>query len=192
MERRVEREVERGKSSLYGGGSGSVSAGGRGLNGSLGGSAAASSSKGRYARREINDFNPTKSPQNNTIPPNELASTSPSPSSSSSQQPQSQIQILEAENASLLTHCTTSLTALSTAERSLQEISSLQSQLVSNLDVQSAQIEQLVTDGLSTAENVGGGNKELKRASERRSVARGVFWGTVGLCVGLVGWDLIF
>ena len=187
MERRVEREVERGKSSLYGG----SGAGSRGLNGGIGGGGAtASSSKGRYARREVNDFNPTNPPSNNTLPPDELTS----PSSSSQQPPsqQSQAQTLAAENASLLTHYTTSLTALSTAEKSLQEISSLQSQLVSNLDVQSAQIEQLVTDGLSTAENVGGGNKELKKASERRSVARGVFWGTVGLCVGLVGWDLIF
>ena len=72
------------------------------------------------------------------------------------------------------------------------EISELQSTLVQNLDVQSANISQLVSDSMSTTENVGGGNKELKRATDRKSTARMVFWASCGLCGFLVTWDLIF
>lgn len=77
-------------------------------------------------------------------------------------------------------------------EKSLLEISSLQQTLVSHLATQEEYIEQLVTDAATTQENVGRGNRELKRATERRSTAQAVFWGTVGLCTWLIIWDLIF
>jgi len=41
-------------------------------------------------------------------------------------------------------------------------------------------------------DDIGSGNKELKKASERKSTAKAVFYGTTGLCVFLVAWDLIF
>ena len=72
------------------------------------------------------------------------------------------------------------------------EISELQTQLVQNLDIQSSNISQLVADSFSTSENVGSGNKQLKRASERSSKARMVFWASIGLTGFLVTWDLIF
>ncbi|KAE8353674.1 hypothetical protein BDV28DRAFT_132666 [Aspergillus coremiiformis] len=78
------------------------------------------------------------------------------------------------------------------AEKSLLEISSLQQTLVSHLSSQEEYIGQLVTDAASTQTNIGRGNTELKRASERRSTAQAVFWGTVGLCTSLIVWDLIF
>ena len=78
------------------------------------------------------------------------------------------------------------------AEKSLLEISSLQQTLVTHLATQEDYIGQLVTDASSTHTNVGRGNKELKRASERRSTAQMVFWGTVGFCTWLVIWDAIF
>lgn len=87
---------------------------------------------------------------------------------------------------------TLSLRRDSQAESSLLEISSLQSTLASNLEIQASQISVLVEDAGSTEENVSGGNKQLKRATERWRPARLVFWATVGLCSGLVGWDLIF
>ena len=71
------------------------------------------------------------------------------------------------------------------------EISELQSLLVNNLATKSAHIEQLVTDSFSTTENVGGGNKELKKAAERPSAARYTFFAASGLCAFLVIWDLI-
>jgi len=79
-----------------------------------------------------------------------------------------------------------------TAEKSLIEISELQTQLVNNLAIQSAHIEQLATDSINTAENIGGGNKQLKRASERKSTARLVFFASCGLSAFLIVWDLIF
>jgi syntaxin 18 len=77
------------------------------------------------------------------------------------------------------------------AEKSLVEISELQTQLVNNLATQSAHIDQLVADSSYTAENVGGGNKELKKATERKSTAKYVFYASCGLSLFLVAWDLI-
>lgn len=80
----------------------------------------------------------------------------------------------------------------SNVESSLLEISDLQATLASNLAFQSANIDQLVQDSQYTTDNVGRGNMELKRASERKSTARMVFYATVTLCTTLVIWDLIF
>jgi syntaxin 18 len=73
----------------------------------------------------------------------------------------------------------------------LIEISELQTQLVSNLETQSAHIEQLVADSFLTTENVGGGNKELKKATQRKSTAKYVFYASCGLSAFLVLWDLV-
>jgi syntaxin 18 len=73
----------------------------------------------------------------------------------------------------------------------LVEISELQTQLVTNLATQSAHIDQLVVDSFLTAENVGGGNKELKKATERKSTAKYVFYASCGLSLFLVIWDLV-
>jgi hypothetical protein len=62
---------------------------------------------------------------------------------------------------------------------------------VNNLAVQSEHIDQLVADSFLTTENVGGGNKELKKAAERKSTARFVFYVSCGLSFGLVVWDLL-
>ena len=70
------------------------------------------------------------------------------------------------------------------------EISELQTTLANNLTMQAAHIEQLVEDSYLTTENVGTGNKELKRATERRSTARMIFYGTSAFCLTLVLWDL--
>lgn len=78
------------------------------------------------------------------------------------------------------------------AEKSLLEIASLQQTLVGHLATQEDYIGQLITDASNTTTNIGEGNKELKRATEQRSTAQAVFWGTVGLCTWLVVWDLIF
>ncbi len=80
--------------------------------------------------------------------------------------------------------------ASSATEKSLTEISELQSTLANNLSIQSAHIDQLVDDSFNTTENVGGGNRELRRATERRSTAQMVFWSTCAFCTTLVLWDL--
>ena len=78
-----------------------------------------------------------------------------------------------------------------TAEKSLIEISELQTLLVGNLATQSAHIEQLVTESEGTTENVGSGNKQLKEATKRPSAARYTFFASAGLCAFLIVWDLI-
>ncbi|KAL1885898.1 hypothetical protein Plec18167_001395 [Paecilomyces lecythidis] len=103
-----------------------------------------------------------------------------------------QLQLFEQENNTMLKHYEDTLSKVQNAEKSLLEISSLQQTLVTHLSTQEDYINQLVTDAQTTHANVGQGNKELKRATERRSTAQMVFWGTVGLCTYLVVWDLIF
>ena len=113
-------------------------------------------------------------------------------SPSSQQLSQDQLQLFASENADLLKHYEDQLDQVRVAERSILEISELHSTLHANLQQQSEHIEQLVQDSYMTTENLGRGNRELKRASERRSTARMTFWGTVGFCGFLVAWDLIF
>ncbi|KAJ5963683.1 uncharacterized protein N7479_003559 [Penicillium vulpinum] len=103
-----------------------------------------------------------------------------------------QLQLFAEENDTMLRHYEDTLGKVQNAEKSLLEISSLQETLVSHLATQEEHISQLVSDVDTTQTNVGQGNRELKRATERRSTAQAVFWGTVGLCTWLVVWDLVF
>ncbi|KAL8748279.1 MAG: hypothetical protein Q9184_007436 [Pyrenodesmia sp. 2 TL-2023] len=103
-----------------------------------------------------------------------------------------QVQLLKEENEGMLRHYQDTLDQVRTAEKSMIEISELQNTLVANLETQSSNIEQLVADSLNTTENIGSGNKELKRATERKSTARMVFFATCGLCAFLITWDLVF
>ena len=103
-----------------------------------------------------------------------------------------QLQLFEEENADLLKHYEDQLDQVRTAEKSILEISELHSTLHANIQQQSENIDQLVQDSYLTTENLGKGNKELKKASERRSTAQAVFWGTVGFCGFLIAWDLTF
>ncbi|GLA42161.1 hypothetical protein AnigIFM63309_010489 [Aspergillus niger] len=103
-----------------------------------------------------------------------------------------QLQLFEEENDSMVKYFEDVVGKVQNAEKSLLEISSLQQTLVSHLSTQEEYISQLVTDASNTEANIGQGNKELKRATERRSTAQAVFWGTVGLCTWLVVWDLVF
>ena len=103
-----------------------------------------------------------------------------------------QMQLFETENNVLFEHLNDQLAKVTQAEKSVMEIGSLQQTLVGHLGVQGEMIGQLVDDASNTDENVKRGNKELKRASERSSTAKAVFWGTAGLCSFLVVWDLIF
>ncbi|KAJ5907457.1 hypothetical protein N7495_000139 [Penicillium taxi] len=101
-----------------------------------------------------------------------------------------QLQLFAEENDSMLRHYEDTLGKVQNAEKSLLEISSLQETLVTHLATQEEYISQLVSDVDTTQINVGQGNRELKRATERRSTAQAVFWGTVGL-LGLGSVDYV-
>jgi hypothetical protein len=103
-----------------------------------------------------------------------------------------QMQLFEEENRGLFEHLNDQLAKVTQAEKSMMEIGSLQQTLVGHLSVQGEMIGQLVDDAGNIDENVRRGNRELKRASERSSTAKAVFWGSAGLCSFLIVWDLIF
>ena len=79
--------------------------------------------------------------------------------------------------------------SLRSAEKSLVEISSLQTQLATNLATQNAHIDNLVADSMSIVENVQRGNKELEKAGEKISIARSAFWGAVAFSGVVFIWD---
>ncbi|OAP60053.1 hypothetical protein AYL99_05055 [Fonsecaea erecta] len=103
-----------------------------------------------------------------------------------------QLQLFEEENRGIFEHFNDQLAKVTQVEKSLMEIGSLQQTLVGHLSVQGEMIDTLVQDAANTDENVRRGNRELKRASERGSTARLVFYATVGFCSFFVVWDLIF
>lgn len=103
-----------------------------------------------------------------------------------------QLQLFEEENRGIFEHLNDQLAKVTQVEKSLMDISSLQQTLVGHLSVQGEMIDTLVQDAMNTDENVRKGNKELKKASERGSTARLVFYATAGFCSFLVVWDLIF
>ena len=121
-----------------------------------------------------------------------MVDSSYDPSSIESQLSPEQLQLFESENSTLLNHYNDTMKQVTQAEKSVLEIASLQQTLISHLATQGEMIEQLVTDAQNTDENVRRGNKELKKASERGSTAKMVFWATVGICGFLIGWDLAF
>ncbi|KAI2640856.1 hypothetical protein GGS26DRAFT_540073 [Hypomontagnella submonticulosa] len=102
-----------------------------------------------------------------------------------------QIQMFEKDNQDMLKHYESTLDQVKTAEKSLLEISELQTQLIDTLTTQSAGIEQLVTDSEKTTENIGGGNRQLKQATQKASPAKYTFFATCGLCAFLILWDLV-
>ncbi|TDZ54896.1 Syntaxin UFE1 [Colletotrichum trifolii] len=102
-----------------------------------------------------------------------------------------QIQMFEKGNQDMLQHYNSTLDKVRTAEKSLLEISELQTLLVGNLATQSAHIEQLVADSENITTDVSGGNKQLKKATQRPSTARYTFFASAGLCAFLILWDLI-
>jgi len=170
MEVRIGREVERSKSALYKSRGGASIPYAQDQDDQYGGSAAAS------ARRQ-SSVSQQKSVEAN---PDTAELT------------QEQLQLFESENADLLQYYEGQMEQISQAERSILEISELHSTLHANLAQQSEHIEQLVQESYDTTDNLGKGNLELKRASERRSTAQAVFWSTVGFCSFLVVWDLVF
>lgn len=103
-----------------------------------------------------------------------------------------QRQIFERDNQDMLKHYSSATEKVRTVEKSLVEIAELQTMLVGNLTVQSANIEQLVADSEHTEENVGGGNQQLRKATGRKfSQARVTFYAASALCTFLIVWDLI-
>lgn len=168
---RIQREVERGKSVLH------KSAGGRGP-------------VPAFDEQDMSSGNTNGSAGGIGVPLQEFEADERNVAAKSGMD-SDQVQLLEKENQDLIKHYENKLDQMRGVEKSMLEISELQTTLSMNLATQSAQIDQLVQDSLSTTENVGTGNKELRKASERKSTARAVFWATCIGCGVAVIWDLL-
>lgn len=147
---------------------------------------------------------PAPSQKSHTLTPAQMESRELYPEEQLTEQ---QVQMFEQENQDMLRHYQDTLdqvkcvplpkagfqklTHQRTAEKSLFEIAELQTQLVTNLAVQSEHIDMLVAESYVTTENVGGGNQQLKKASERKSTAKYVFYASCSLSLFLIAWDLI-
>ncbi|TGZ77732.1 hypothetical protein EX30DRAFT_176765 [Ascodesmis nigricans] len=100
------------------------------------------------------------------------------------------VKMLEQENEGMLKYYEDTLEQVKAAETSLLEISELQTKLVTQLSEQSTLIDNLMQDSMTTEENVSKGNKELKKAAERTSIARSAFFASVIFSSVVVVWDL--
>ncbi|KAI6084865.1 snare-complex protein syntaxin-18 N-terminus-domain-containing protein [Hypoxylon rubiginosum] len=128
----------------------------------------------------------SKGKANQALSPNEAQ-----PPSLGGDLTEEQIQMFEKDNQDMLKFYESTLDQVRTTEKSLLEISELQTQLIDTLATQSAGIEQLVADSENTTENVGGGNRQLKQATQKASPAKYTFFATCGLCAFLIVWDLV-
>ncbi|QSZ34369.1 hypothetical protein DSL72_005961 [Monilinia vaccinii-corymbosi] len=173
MEKRIMREMERNKSNL---------AKSRAMMPDVGGFRDSSSSK----------YTSSGSGTGTGTGPTHLETQSQPPTSFPTQELSAeQMQMFEQENHDMLKHYQSTLDQVKTAEKSLIEISELQTQLLNSVASQAEQIEILAEQSHQTTENVGGGNKELKKATQRKSTAKYVFYASCGLSAFLVIWDLV-
>lgn len=83
-----------------------------------------------------------------------------------------QIQAFESENNALLTHLETTLSSVLSAEKSLLEISELQTQLVQQLVQQTEMVDLLYEQAVSSVGEMKGAEQQLKKAKERGGEAR--------------------
>lgn len=83
-----------------------------------------------------------------------------------------QMQQFASENDTLLSSLNSTLTSVLSAEKSLNEISQLQSSLVSHLAAQTETIEQLYDDAMGTVADLGKANEQLKKAKQRGKEGR--------------------
>jgi syntaxin 18 len=83
-----------------------------------------------------------------------------------------QLQQFESENNALLEHMESQLSSVLAAERSLLEISAMQTELVRHLVQQTEIIDRLYDEAVGSVSEMGAANKQLKRAKERSGEAR--------------------
>ncbi|ESZ89612.1 hypothetical protein SBOR_10003 [Sclerotinia borealis F-4128] len=148
MEKRIMREMEKNKSNL---------------------------AKSRAMMPDMGDFGGLSSAKYTTSGNTHLETQSqsqPQPSFPEQELSPEQIQMFEQENHDMLKHYQSTLSQVKTAEKSLIEISELQTQLLNSVASQAEQIDILAEQSHQTTEDVGGGNKELKRATQRKSTAK--------------------
>lgn len=93
-------------------------------------------------------------------------------SSVESQLSPAQLQLLESENSALLENMESTLSSVLSAERSLLEISSLQSELVKNLVQQTELTDRLYEEAVGSVGEMRNAGKQLQQAKKRGEEGR--------------------
>lgn len=83
-----------------------------------------------------------------------------------------QVQAFESENNALMTHLESTLSSVLKAERSLLEVSELQTQLVQQLVQQTEMVDLLYEQAVGSVGEMRGAEQQLKKAKERGGEAR--------------------
>lgn len=83
-----------------------------------------------------------------------------------------QLQQLESENSTLLTQMETTLTSVLAAEKSLLEVSTLQTELIKNLVQQTELTDRLYDEAVGSVGEMGKANTQLKEAKKRGEEGR--------------------
>lgn len=85
---------------------------------------------------------------------------------------QAQVQAFESENNALITHLESTLSSVLKAEKSLLEVSELQTQLVQQLVQQTEMVDLLYDQAVGSVGEMKGAAQQLKKAKERGGDAR--------------------
>ncbi|KAI9298392.1 hypothetical protein K502DRAFT_327421 [Neoconidiobolus thromboides FSU 785] len=85
---------------------------------------------------------------------------------------QAQLQVLEKENSALLEQFESTLKEVELAEKSLQEISSMQTTLATHIEIQAKEAEKLYQDANITQDNLDRGNTSLLSATSNSQQSR--------------------
>lgn len=83
-----------------------------------------------------------------------------------------QLQQFESENNALLEHMQSQLDTVLSAEKSLLEISSMQTELIKHLATQTEITDRLYDEAVGSVSQMGEASKQLKKAKERSGEAR--------------------
>lgn len=105
---------------------------------------------------------------------------------------ETQLAQLETENSALLDELDASLSKAQAAEKSLYEISSIQTQLAQHLSTQTEKIEHLMADAEQVQDDIEGANKQLESAKTRnKKASKIIIYTSLGFAGLLLFYDAI-
>lgn len=105
---------------------------------------------------------------------------------------QTQLTQLENENSTLLDELDVSLSKAKAAEKSLYEISSIQTQLAQHLSTQTEMIQDLMADADQVQDDIEGANKQLESAKARnKKASKIIIYTSLGFAGLLLFYDAI-
>jgi syntaxin 18 len=123
------------------------------------------------SQRQIIDSAGTRGPAV-SVPPTSFNIVAPDEAPIEQQLSAAQLQQFESENNALLDHMQNQLDSVLAAEKSLLEISNLQTELVKHLAMQTEITDKLYDEAIGSVAEMGKATQQLKKAKERSGEAR--------------------